>query len=541
MNEDVERLQSELAQVEERLQTFIDSDAEVIFCYEPLEEISATLPAHEQAQAFMNSKLVACNNLFARSRGASTPKELVGKHMSVLAQESSQRILALIEELIVKGTRPEGYEVVQQRPDGSKRYAMARGHIVVQGGKLQRLWVMLRDVTEQKRAQAEREALQARLRQAQRMESVGMLAGGVAHDFNNLLVAICGFGEIARDNLPNGAGIAREAVEEILAAGAKAAELTRALLALSREQAFSRVPIDLNVAMAMLLKLVRRLIPERIAISFTPGPVDGQLLLDPVQLDRAVVNLCANAGDAISDTGNVQLLTDTVTLSAQELLAYPWASAGRFARIRVIDDGPGISESIREHIFEPFFTTKAEQGTGLGLATVYAIAKQHQGLVELDSTQGHGTCFSLFFPLEEGTSFPLPEARIAPPVVGGTETLLLAEDDPSVMRVMRGLLERNGYRVIHATDGTQALALFELHHQSIQIAVIDAVMPGITGSVLAQRMRSIHPSLPIVVVSGYTAGAFSEQLVKEHKLTLISKPFSSSALLGAIRQRLDEG
>jgi PAS domain S-box-containing protein len=371
----------------------------------------------------------------------------------------------------------------------------------------------------------ERSRLQSQLAQAQKMESVGRLAGGVAHDFNNMLGAIMGHAEMALEKLDRELD-PRHNLEEILKASKRSADLTRQLLAFARKQTVSPVVLDPNEAIGGMLSMLKRLIGENIGLEWKPGPASWPVSLDPSQLDQILANLCVNARDAIPDTGTVTIETRNDTLDESYASIHPGSQSGEFLVISVKDDGKGMDKGVIEHLFEPFFTTKElGRGTGLGLATVYGIVKQNKGFIEVSSAPLRGTDFRIFLPRH---AFP-PAVRAAVPreaVMGRGETVLLVEDEKLLRDLGAEMLRSLGYATLVAPSPEEALAMARSGKLSLDLLVTDIVMPGMNGRELAEKFGSFFPRLACLYMSGYTADVIAHQGILEEGVHFIQKPFS---------------
>ncbi len=393
------------------------------------------------------------------------------------------------------------------------------------------------DVTDRKRAEAEREKLQAQLIQTQKMESVGRLAGGVAHDFNNLLTVINGYTEVllakAAQDDP-----ARRPLEEIAGAGERAASLTRQLLAFGRKQALNPRILDLNAIVSGMEKMLRRLIGEDIVLAVTLEPALGSVKADPGQLEQVLMNLAVNSRDAMPRGGKLMLETRNVALERECTHGGQILQPGRYVELSVADTGVGMGEETKNRLFEPFFTTKdVGKGTGLGLSMVYGIIKQSEGHIWVQSEPGRGATFRIFLPRIEA----LPEAalpRSAAPVLRGSETILLAEDSDPVRRLAREVLQDQGYRVLETSDGKSALERAEKHEGTIHLLVTDLVMPGMTGRELAALLAATRPEIKILYMSGYSEEAVLGRSMYGAAGLFISKPFTPGELSRKVREAL---
>jgi two-component system, cell cycle sensor histidine kinase and response regulator CckA len=393
------------------------------------------------------------------------------------------------------------------------------------------------DISEQRRAEDEVQRLQQQLLQAQKMEAIGRLAGGVAHDFNNLLTAILGNVELIMAE-ESARGTVADCAEEIRRAGERAAELTHQLLAFSRKQMLQPKVLDLNGLVENLSKMLRRLIGEDIALEIRLGAALGSVKADPGQLEQAILNLAVNARDAMSDGGRLLLETRNATeaeLSQPSSFEIP---AGRYVILMVSDTGVGMDDSVKAHLFEPFFTTKERgKGTGLGLSTVYGIVKQSDGYIFAESEPGHGTTFRILLPRLEGTEGAGEASEAERRPRGGTERILVVEDEPSVLQLATRMLESFGYTVIGALTPGEALAL--LAGQQVDLLVTDVVLSELSGTELARRMQERSPGLPVLFISGYTdETTFREEVLAEGD-AFLPKPFTKNLLGLKVREVLD--
>ena len=390
----------------------------------------------------------------------------------------------------------------------------------------------LRDITERKQ-------LQQQLIQSQKMEAVGRLAGGIAHDFNNLLTAIFGYTDLLTEELPEGSQ-ARKDVAEIRKAGERAASLTRQLLAFSRQQVLQPIVLSVNALVADVETMLRRLIGADVELRTTLAPDAGNVRADPGQLEQVILNLAVNARDAMPTGGKLTIETQNVELSEMYAEARQPVVPGAYVMLAVSDTGVGMDAKTQARIFEPFFTTKeAGKGTGLGLATVYGIVKQSGGYIWTYSEPGHGATFKVYLPQVEA---PV-EATVRPPepgrTLGGTETVLLAEDDELLRPLARGLLEKLGYTVLDAGTAAAALALAHAHGGPIHLLLTDVVMPGESGRQLARRLGEVRPDMRVLYTSGYSDDAIVHHGMLEPGLNYLQKPFTPATLARSVREVLD--
>lgn len=386
---------------------------------------------------------------------------------------------------------------------------------------------------------SERKRLEALFLQAQKMESVGRLAGGVAHDFNNMLAVIIGNVEIALESdLPPGL---RDHLEEIEAAARRSAELTRQLLAFARRQTVSPKVLDLNETVGGMLRMLRRLIGEDIELVWLPGADLWPVFIDPAQVDQILANLCVNARDAIRDTGKVTIETENRLLDEAYCSSNPGFVPGAYVQLSVSDDGCGMTQETLRHLFEPFFTTKRPgEGTGLGLSTVYGIVRQNEGFVNVYSEPGKGTTIKIYLPRHMGAEEPSIEAKAAPGKAQG-ELVLLVEDEAAMLKVSRRLLKNLGYRVLPADSAAEAIRLAEKAQEPVDLLITDVVMPEMNGRELAERIQAIHPNLRCLFMSGYTANVIARQGILQPGVHFLQKPFNLTELAAKLREVLGRG
>jgi two-component system, cell cycle sensor histidine kinase and response regulator CckA len=385
----------------------------------------------------------------------------------------------------------------------------------------------------------ERRYLEEQLRQAQKMEAVGQLAGGVAHDFNNILAVIMSYGDLMLGELGANTPMSAD-LREVTAAAARAAGLTRQLLAFSRRQVLQPHVVQLNALITNLEKMLRRLLRESIELTTTLDPALGYVYADAGQIEQVLVNLVVNARDAIPHAGDIAIVTSNVQLDAEYGRLHSGASAGAYVMVSISDTGCGMTPEVQERIFEPFFTTKErDRGTGLGLSTAYGIVKQSGGYVWCYSEPGKGTTFKIYLPRVESADDPMPMEAPAP-ASRGSETILLVEDEAAVRLVASRILRQGGYTVIEAPDGAAAVALCMAHEGPMDLVVTDMVMPGMTAHELAAQVRAIRPQARVLFMSGYTEDAAVRQRVLEPGAAFLEKPFTVQTLIRAVQGALSK-
>jgi PAS domain S-box-containing protein len=392
--------------------------------------------------------------------------------------------------------------------------------------------VCLRDITE-------RRHLEAQFRQAQKMEAVGRLAGGVAHDFNNLLSVISGYAELVLRTLPSEA-VERRKVQEILKASERAAGLTRQLLAFSRKQVLQPTVFDLNTVIADVERMLERLIGEDVNLVTDLDPSLGPLRADRGQIEQVLVNLVVNARDAMPRGGRITMTSRNVVLDEAYCRDHVDARPGSYVLLEVGDEGIGMDLETQRHVFEPFFTTKPNgKGTGLGLATVYGIVKQSGGYIWLESEPGRGTSFKIYLPACDGEAVAAPASADALGSERGAETILLLEDQDALRQVTGELLGAGGYRVLAAATGAEALTLVRSHPGPIHLLVTDVVMPGLSGPEVARAVTAVRPETRVLYTSGYTDDAVLQRGIVASEVAFIQKPFTATALASKVRELLD--
>ena len=397
------------------------------------------------------------------------------------------------------------------------------------------LW---RDITDRKQSEARRHELEAQLQHSQKMESVGRLAGGVAHDFNNILTGIGGYTELAADRLDE-KHPAREDLAEVQRLAKRAADLTRQLLAFSRRQPLEPVVLNLNETVSDTTKMLKRVLGERIDLQFVPGRDLGNVRADAGQIEQILMNLAVNAHDAMSEGGRLTIETTNVDLDAEYAAHRIAVSPGPYVMLAVSDTGHGMDAATKARLFEPFFTTKEKgKGTGLGLATVYGIVKQHGGNIWVYSEPGKGATFKIYLPrVAEAATAAAPAP--APQTAQGHETILLVEDEASVRGFTERTLSARGYRILGAADAEEALTVFKGHPETISLLLTDVVLPGMNGRKLYDHLKAADPRLKVIYTSGYTDNAIVHQGVLDAGTIFIQKPFTADALARKVRQVLD--
>jgi len=523
---------SERRRAEERYRSFIAQSSEGVSRLEVDPPVPLKLPEEEQVdRVYAGARIAECNDAMARMYGFKEARDLVGTRLAELHNVNDPTNREQIRSFIRAGYRVSDSETREHDRDGRPRVFLNNVVGFVEDGHLVRVWGTQRDVTDQRH-------LEEQFRQSQKMEAVGQLAGGIAHDFNNLLTAILGNTQLLLRELPPGDS-KRGDVEEIRKASERAASLTRQLLAYSRRQMLQPVVLDLNVVVAEMDKLLRRLIGEHIALVTVLAPGLGRVKADPNQLEQVIVNLAVNARDAMPEGGKLTIETANVDLDETFAQAHLGSVPGAYAMLAVTDTGFGMDATVRAHLFEPFFTTKeVGKGTGLGLATVYGIVKQSDGYISVYSEPGHGSSFKIYLP-----RIATPARAAAGPQKGGpargTETVLVVEDEPAVLSLSRRALEAQGYVVLAASDAASALRVVERHGGMIHLLLTDVVMPGLSGRELADQLAGQRPGIRVLYMSGYPGDAVVQHGTLPSGSAFLQKPFSPDGLARKVRDLLD--
>jgi two-component system, cell cycle sensor histidine kinase and response regulator CckA len=476
-------------------------------------------------------KLLDANPALLSMLGYSSANEIVGSHLGAL-YEDTQHWFELADCL--RTSVPFNGLIVQwKRKDGGATLARISGRTVLNGGNTKTFELFAEDVTE-------RRLLEQQLQQSQKMEAVGRLAGGIAHDFNNLLMVISGYAEFLLERLGLEPAL-RNPAQEIASAAGRASSLTRQLLAFSRKQMLAPKILDLNGVVTENSNMLRRMIGEDIELVLVAAKGLGSVRADAGQVEQVIMNLAVNARDAMPSGGRLTIETSNVTLDdAQSRFQAP-LKPGDYIMLSITDTGAGMDSETQSHIFEPFFTTKGPKGTGLGLSTVYGIVKQSGGYIWVESHQGKGTTFKIYFPRVANT----PEIAAQAAATGtaatepGTETILLVEDEANLRYLARQFLEKQGYRVIEAADGTVALQVAVAHEGMIHLLLTDVIMPGMNGRELAQRVAEIRPNSKVLYMSGYTENVIGKNGTLEAGVRLLQKPFTLRELKNQVREVLD--
>lgn len=467
-------------------------------------------------------------------------EELVGQSARMLYP--SEEDYTYVGEEKYRQIQKKGYGTVEtrwKRKDGSIIDVVLSSSPIDRDNPSKGVTFTALDITETKRTEEELRNRNAELQQAMKMEAVGRLAGGIAHDFNNLLTGVTGNVQLALMSLPPHDPI-REMLDDVSEAAESATRLTRQLLAFSRKQIIEPRVLNLNELVANLHRMLRRLIGEDIELRIVRDERLGSVKIDPGQFEQILANLAVNARDAMPDGGMLIIETANVELDDRYCRLHPHTSPGSYVMLSVSDTGCGMSAEVKEHLFEPFFTTKPRgRGTGLGLATIYGAVKQLGGTIDVDSEVDQGTILKIYLPRVATPAQPLGSRKPALAMPGGTETVLLAEDEPVVRTLAIKILERLGYKTLSAANGKEALTLAQEYTQPIDLLMTDVVMPGMNGRELAERLLAIHPEMKVLFCSGYTEDVIANRGILEEGLNFIGKPYTPQELAVRLRKILD--
>ena len=487
----------------------------------------------------IDSVYQSCNENFARDI-AITPDQIAGKtDYDFFPRELADKYRADDDRILETGQT----EAIEEKysPAGQEVWIQTiKTPIRQEDGRIVGLLGVFWDITARKRAEAEREKLQAQLNQAQKMEAVGRLAGGVAHDYNNVLGVIIGYSELAMEKVAADDPL-REDLNEIHSAAKRSRDITRQLLAFARKETIAPEVMDLNATVKNMLTILRKLIGEDIDLAWHPGKVPGPVLMDPSQLDQILANLCINARDAIADIGRITIETGTATIDADYCAEHAEFIPGEFVLLVVSDDGCGMDRGTVEHIFEPFFTTKGVgKGTGLGLSTVYGIVKQNNGFINVYSEPDRGTTFRIYLPGHSGDISEKPRPIDEQMVNGSGETVLVVEDEIAILKLTERILSRCNYKVLLAKSPSEAREIAQAHSGQIALLITDVVMPEMNGRELANQLKILCPGIKCLFMSGYTSNVIAHRGVIDEGVEFIQKPFSTGDLAAKVRRALEK-
>lgn len=544
--------------------TLNDHEKSALLVIEDLTELESSLSEINQRKELLNSLLMASpiglgflepeyengritdriirdvNDKLCKMTGYRR-EELLGRSMGMLYAEGDHDYVTHKKHFRAQGESPESLGTVETRwktKDGQIRLVSLTAAALNAGDPTSGICFTAADITEQKNARKENEKLEYRLRHTQKMEAVGELSGGIAHEFNNLLQIINGYADLMTDDIDN-THPARPALNEIISAGNRAANLVRNLLTFSSRQVMQMMDIRINDLIPKTIQMLKGLLGENIELDFIPGHNLGLVTADPSMIEQVLVNLCINARDSMPEGGTITIETENILINGQYCRTHDWAQPGRFVLISVSDTGTGMDAYTASRAFEPFFTTKpAETSHGLGLATAYGIIRQHEGMINVYSEPGQGALFKIYLPEVERRATEVG-VNLKGQILGGSETILIAEDDEMVCDLMQTVLNRAGYRTICTRDGEKAIKTFESNIENIDLTVLDVVMPGKNGKEVHDAIKALKPEARILFCSGYTSNAIHSNFVLHEDMELLQKPFSADELLRKVRDILD--
>jgi two-component system cell cycle sensor histidine kinase/response regulator CckA len=525
------RAEEALRESEERYRNFVEQSSEGIYRMENDPPIPCHLSIDEQlAWGYKHGYMAECNDAMARMYGRASSQELIGKPLSDFLILHHPVTRQFMERFIHGGYRITDQESIELDAQGQRRVFRNTMVGTIVDGHWVRTWGITRDVTE-------RLHLEEQLRNAQQLEAIGRLAGGVAHDFNNILSIIMGHAELL---LVTGVDErSRVGLEQMRRAAERAASLTQQLLAFSRKQVLQPKVLDLNDTVADVQKMLSRVIGEDIELIARLHPSLMAVKADPGQVEQVLMNLAVNARDAMPHGGKLAMETSNLEIPEDEARDLDLA-AGRYVMLRVTDTGNGMDAVTLAHIFEPFFTTKPMgKGTGLGLSTVYGIVKQSGGGIQVESEPGSGTAFRIYLPATEGSRIKQGNRMTQTQVAGGSETILIAEDEPDLRELARIFLESYGYKVLEAGSAEQAIRTAEEFGARIHLLLTDVIMPGMSGRQLAENILQKDPKTKILYMTGYTDDMVVQHKVLEPGVQLLQKPFTRTELAVKVRSTLD--
>ena len=488
-----------------------------------------------------DSRFLAVNAEFAKACGLGDPARLAGKSdLDIWPPKLAAQYMA-DDARVMQSKKPFMAEEPISDKGEIKWFETFKTPILDKAGVVIGTTGYSRDITARKQAEQEKAKLEADLQQARKMESIGRLAGGVAHDFNNMLTVILGNAELALDALDPAQSVHADLVE-IRKAAERSANLTRQLLAFARKQTIAPRVLDLNETIAGMLQMLHRLIGENISIDWRPAADLGPIRVDPAQIDQILANLCVNARDAIAGNGTIAIETANASFAERDVADHEGCAPGEYIVLSVRDTGCGMDAETLSHLFEPFFTSKGfGKGTGLGLATIYGIVKQNNGFILADSRPGAGTTFRVHLPRHANREEP-PQKRVPEKTAArGEATILLVEDEPTILNLTARMIEQQGYTVLAANSPEEAVGLAKSHAGPIHLLMTDVVMPEMNGRNLSRILLSLHPEIRCLFMSGYPADVIARHGVLESGAFFIQKPFAKQMLAAKLREALESG
>lgn len=537
--------------VSERCETLYDEDGKAVRSIGTVQDITEIKLAEQELRQnkekyhnflettsegfwMMNAEFscIEVNDSLCRMLGYDKEEMLGLTPLDIVNEETRKTLTENIS--LIETTLHRRYELILKKKNGADLHVKIHSTTIRnRSGEVQGAFAFLSDITEELKLRAE-------YQQAQKMESVGRLAGGVAHDFNNMLGVILGHAQLALEQM-DPTQPCHGNLLEIEKAAQRSADLTRQLLGFARKQAIAPRVLNTNDTVTGMITILTRLIGEDISLKWLPGMELWAVKIDPGQIDQILANLCVNARDAITGVGKITIETRNTSLDKNYCANHPGFTPGKFVMLSLSDDGHGIDKEIQLNIFDPFFTTKKlGEGTGLGLSMVYGIVKQNNGFLNVYSEPGQGTTFNIYLPRHVG-QITVKEDRKHAEMVGGNETILLVEDDPALLESTRRMLENAGYRLLVAETPKKALEWASKSHQTIHLLLTDVIMPDTNGMDLSKQILQLNPKLKTMFMSGYTANVISHHGVLDEGANFIQKPFSREDLMAAVRGVLDQG
>jgi PAS domain S-box-containing protein len=486
-----------------------------------------------EAGLIMEANLTVANLLGFRKN------TLLKQPISRYIQKEDQDIYYLHRKQLFETGAPQVCEVRIVKNTGLPCWVRLNANLAEDAGGGAVCRIVMSDISERKRAEDEKVKIEAQFQQAQKMESVGRLAGGVAHDFNNKLSIILGLVELVMESIdpsdPN-----YEDLVEIRNAARHSAVLTRQLLAFARKQIVRPMILDVNFTVTGLLNMLKRLIGENINLSWLPQTDLWPVKMDPSQIDQILANLCVNARDAIADVGSITIQSENIILDDAYCATLPGIHPGEYVLLTVADNGCGMDPNTLEKIFEPFFTTKdIDKGTGLGLATVYGAVKQNDGSIYVKSAPGVGTTFTIYLPRYTASTIEQAKEKRAEPTSQGTETILVVEDELNILKLITKMLQQSGYQILAANTASKGIRLAKEHQENINLLITDIIMPEMNGKDLAESIQVFSPRLKTLFISGYSPNIISQQGKIDANVNFLQKPFTKNELASKVRVVLE--
>ncbi len=486
----------------------------------------------------LNGEFILANKRLADFYQTTVDEMMNASHADLCKDEAELKAMLADDLEVINSGRPKHIpEETMENPDGSIT-VLETYKIPFTAYDDPAVLMVASDITSRKRDEEERKKLEAQFQQGQKLESIGRLAGGVAHDLNNLLSPVLGYSEMLLQDF-KGNDTHKESVEQIIEAAKRARDIVRRLLAFSRKQPLEFKPFDLNQVVSKFEKLLKRTIREDICIINKQGMQLPPVCGDVGQLEQVILNLAINAQDAMDNTGTLTIETALTELDHNTTSCQEKVIPGKYVMLSITDTGSGMDAETGKHLFEPFFSTKGEYGTGLGLATVYGIIKQHGGNISVHSTPGRGTTFTVYLPASRTTDLPIETDTAMPSDLHGTETILIVEDNPQVRAIAHEMLKHQGYTILLAENGKQALDMLQNHKGRVHLLLTDVIMPMMDGRALAKKATTYHPKIKVLYMSGYTDDVITPRGVLDEDVNFIPKPFTFKALSLKVRRLLD--